>query len=71
MFPTAGGPRSVRRSYVRKKDKYNDDKITKTTSSKVNAKKLENYVNKMSKAFTMIKNQLKRLKETDYDLSDS
>ena len=53
------------------KDKGNDDKNMKTTSSTSRMKKLMKYVKKISMEFTTVINQLQRLKEVDSKVSDS
>ena len=54
-----------------KKDKYNDEKRTKTTRSIEIVKKLTKDVKKISKVFTMVKTQLQRIKKADSNLPDS
>ena len=54
-----------------KKDEYNDDKITKTTSSTASVKKLAKIFKKMFKYLTTVNTQLQILKEADLGLSDS
>ena len=54
-----------------KRDKYNDDKQKKTTSSRSSVNNLAMEVRKMSWDFTLVNTQLQRLKEADFDLSDS
>ena len=58
-------------STKKKRDKDNDDKITKTTSSRASTKKLEKYAKKMSRAFTIVNTQLKILNGADSDPPDS
>ena len=69
---TSAGKKDIHRPIAKiKRDKDNDDKITKTTSSRESTKKLKNDTKKMSRVFNIVNTQLQRLKEAESDLSDS
>ena len=50
-----------------KKDKYNDDKSTRSTISRASVKKLSKDVNNMSRAFNPVNTQLQNFKYDDSD----
>ena len=52
-------------------DKDNNNKSTKTTASRARIENISKDVNKMTKAFTTVNTQLRRLKEADSDLAYS